>query len=181
METAQNKQKPTAGKILTENLPPNMDASENQLCIRFEPQLENFEADVSKLEDLIRTICRKFDADHAAVQVAIVNDAGIIEIHQRFLQKDATTDVISFDLSDEFESQRSFQIVVNAEMAARQAAKRGHSAEAELALYITHGLLHNLGFDDINEEDAKKMHETEDEILQSLGFGIIYDRNIIPD
>jgi ssRNA-specific RNase YbeY (16S rRNA maturation enzyme) len=35
-------------------------------------------------------------------------------------------------------------------------------------------LLHNLGFDDISEEDAQEMHETEDALLQELGFGIIY-------
>jgi probable rRNA maturation factor len=71
--------------------------------------------------------------------------------------------------------------VVNAEMANRQAAKRGHSPEAELALYITHGLLHNLGFDDLSSEDAKKMHETEDAMLQQLGFGIIYNQNEIQE
>ena len=59
-------------------------------------------------------------------------------------------------------------------MAARQAAKRGHGAEAELALYITHGMLHNLGFDDTDPQQAKKMHETEDSLLQKQGFGIIY-------
>ena len=69
--------------------------------------------------------------------------------------------------------------MVNAELAARQADKRGHSTEEELALYITHGLLHQLGFDDLCPEDAEKMHDTEDAILQKLGFGIIYSRNKI--
>ena len=53
---------------------------------------------------------------------------------------------------------RIFDLIVNGELAAREAARRGHGAEAELALYITHGLLHNLGFNDATpgagQEDA---------------------------
>ncbi len=153
-----------------------MNAPDNHLQVQFDPQVPNLKADLTKLEKLVRTICETFEAPDATVHIGIVDDAGIIEVHRQFLQKNTTTDVISFDLSDEFEQGRTFQIVVNAEMADRQAAKRGHSPEAELALYITHGLLHNLGFDDIDAEDAQKMHETEDEILQQFGFGIIYHK-----
>ena len=63
-------------------------------------------------------------------------------------------------------------------MAVRQANQRGHSSEAELALYITHGLLHNLGFDDSTKKQARKMHETEDKILQEFGYGIVYNKSI---
>jgi len=58
---------------------------------------------------------------------------------------------------------------------AREAARRGHSAEAELALYVTHGLLHNLGFNDATAAQARKMHRMEDEILQHLGYGFVYN------
>ena len=154
-----------------------MNKSENCPQIQFDLQYTSLEANLSKFEKLARTVCEQFDCHGAVVHISIVDDAGIIEVHRQFLQKDTPTDVISFDLSDEFESTQTFQIVVNAEMAQRQAHKRGHSAEAELALYITHGLLHNLGFDDANHEGAQKMHETEDEILQQLGFGITYGHN----
>ncbi|RKY12530.1 MAG: rRNA maturation RNase YbeY [Planctomycetota bacterium] len=153
-----------------------MNAPENHLKVQFDPQVANLGANLSKLEKLVRAICNKFGHPDATVHIGIVDDAGIIEVHRQFLQKDTATDVISFDLSDEFEPQPTFQIIVNAEMADRQAIKRGHSTEAELALYITHGLLHNLGFDDLLPEDAKKMHETEDAILQEFGFGIVYHK-----
>ena len=96
--------------------------------------------------------------------------------NKQFLNKDMATDVISFDLSDEFEPGRNFQIVVNLEQACRQGKKRGHSAESELALYITHGLLHQLGYDDLEPQQAGQMHEKEDAILQSNGFGVIYHK-----
>jgi ssRNA-specific RNase YbeY (16S rRNA maturation enzyme) len=35
--------------------------------------------------------------------------------------------------------------------------------------------LHNLGFDDGTAEQARAMHRMEDEILQHLGYGLVYD------
>ena len=151
-----------------------MDPADNHLHIQFDSNVSNLNADLSRLDKLLRGICKTFNVDDAVIEVSIVDDAGMVEVHHEFLGKDNTTDVISFDLSDDLESGRTFQLVVNAEMAARQAAKRGHGAEAELALYITHGMLHNLGFDDTDPQQAKKMHETEDSLLQKQGFGIIY-------
>ncbi|MHC5118429.1 MAG: rRNA maturation RNase YbeY [Planctomycetota bacterium] len=151
-----------------------MDLPNRHLHIQFNTLVPDLDADVSKFEHLIRGICEAFEIDHAAIDVSIVNDAGMIEVHREFLKKDNTTDVISFDLSDDLEPGRTFQLVVNADMAARQGRQRGHTTEAELALYITHGMLHNVGFDDIDEAQARKMHETEDMLLQRYGFGIIY-------
>jgi probable rRNA maturation factor len=154
-----------------------MDSPNRHLHIRFNALVPDLDADMSKLERLIRGICETFDIHHAVIDVSIVDDAGMIEVHREFLKKENTTDVISFDLSDELEPGRTFQLVVNADMAARQAARRGHRTEAELALYITHGILHNLGFDDQDSKQAKKMHKTEDELLQTFGFGVIYYRD----
>ena len=59
----------------------------------------------------------------------------------------------------------------------RESKKRKHSIEAELALYITHGLLHNLGFSDEDTAGAGEMHAVEDKILQQAGFGIVYSKD----
>lgn len=149
-------------------------SNSDTICIQFDCDADDLEVDWRRLEALLRSICTEFEVHHADIHVSVVDDAGIIEVHRQFLQKDTTTDVISFDLSDEFEDQRSFQFVVNAEMAQRQSRDRQHSTEAELALYMTHGMLHNLGYDDIDDEQSRRMHEKEDEILQKNGFGIVY-------
>ncbi|MHC4617601.1 MAG: rRNA maturation RNase YbeY [Planctomycetota bacterium] len=137
-----------------------------------------------KLKNLVTDVCKRFDLSKAAVSIAIVGDAEIRRINRRFLNRDRSTDCLSFDLSDEQppgkpdeKSAKSFEVVVNGEMAVREAQLRGHSSGAELALYITHGLLHNLGFDDSTPNRAKKMHEAEDEILQQHGYGLVYYTN----
>lgn len=152
-----------------------MKASDRTINILFDTHAEIAGIHLERLEEVVRHICQTFDLRQAVIEIQIVDDKGISGIHEQFLQNANTTDVISFDLSDD--DGRCFQLAVNVEMARRKAADFGHSAEAELALYITHGMLHNLGFDDMEEQKAKKMHETEDALLQALGFGIIYNKD----
>jgi len=129
------------------------------------------------LEELVKAVCRRFDVSNATVGIAIVDDAEFREINSRFLNRKSTSDCLSFDLSEESEpkSGRVFDLVINGEVAVKQAALRGHSSRAELALYVTHALLHNLGLDDSTERRAGEMHKIEDEILQQLGYGLVYN------
>ncbi len=147
--------------------------------------IKNFkDIDISKLKikKLAKALCYRFGRDESTdtryeISIAIVNDNEIRELNRKFLHSKATTDCLSFDLSDDEKGTKVFDLIVNGEMAVRQANQRDHSSEAELALYITHGLLHNLGFDDSTKSQARKMHDTEDEILQEFGYGIVYNKS----
>ncbi len=137
-----------------------------------------------KLRKLVKTICNRFTGHQTRdtrceISIAIVNDAKIRNLNTHFLNRKSTCDCLSFDLSDDEGplSSKLFELVVNGEMAVKEANLRGHSSEAELALYITHGLLHNLGFDDSTQSGAQKMHDAEDEILQQIGYGSVYNTN----
>ena len=149
-------------------------ASDN-ITIQITDDFDGLEIDPGKIKTLIKTICKRFTGDKIAVSLAIVDDKRIKKINKEFLDHAHTTDVISFDLSQAQDGEKLFDIVVNAEKAQKQAKKRGHLPQAELALYITHGLLHNFGFDDQRKDQAEKMHKLEDEILQHLGYGVIYN------
>lgn len=150
--------------------------------------IKNFnDIDISplKIKKMAKAICNRF-ARHEPreikyeISIAIVDDNAIRQLNRKFLNSKAATDCLSFDLSNDEKGLKIFDLVVNGEMAVRQANERGHSNEAELALYITHGLLHNLGFDDSAKSQARKMHETEDEILQEFGYGIVYNKDTRP-
>ncbi len=126
----------------------------------------------TRVVELVQKTSRKFGLRKALINIEIANDERIVDVNKKFLKKRSITDVISFDVSDA--DDRVFDIVVNAELAKRQAKIREHSFEAELVLYILHGLLHQLGFDDLTDCDAVKMHKTEDEILRKFGYGAVY-------
>ena len=146
--------------------------------VRVTKSFQDIGVSVRKFQELVKAICRRFDLSKAVIGVAIVDNAQMRKLNCRFLGRDASTDCLSFDLSerDERQSNRSFELVVNGELANKEALLRGHSAEAELALYVTHCMLHNLGFDDLTQEQTKKMHDAEDEILRQFGYGAVYGK-----
>lgn len=96
--------------------------------------------------------------------------------HDRYKGELGTTDVLTFDLSDGPGSPLDVDILICADEAARQAAARGHGPERELLLYAIHGLLHCLGHDDHDPDQAAAMHTEEDRILTALGVGATYAR-----
>ena len=150
-----------------------MSDAENKITVEFNLECNEVEFDRSKLEVMLIAACKRFDCDEAVITVAILDDGAIRELNSKFLASQTVTDVISFDTSQN--NHRQFDLAVNAEMAASQAKNRGHEAEAELALYVLHGLLHNLGFDDKDSATAEKMHRTEDDILQEYRYGVVYN------
>ncbi len=133
-----------------------------------------------RIRELVRFVCRRFRVRRAAIDLVIADDSGIRRINRRFFSRSAITDCISFDLSDPFDPGRCFAIVVNADLALRQARLRGHSPRAELALYLVHGLLHQFGFDDRTTAGARRMHHEEDRILRKAGYGVVYQNTRSP-
>jgi len=153
---------------------------DQEIVIQIANNFAGIDAPASKIKKLVQAVFERFGLSKATVSIAIVDDAEIRKLNSRFLNRKANTDCLSFDLSDTQgpQSPRLFELIVNGEMAVRQANLRGHSSQAELALYITHGLLHNLGFDDATDSKARKMHDMEDNILQQLGYGFVYNKGL---
>lgn len=145
-----------------------------KISVQIARNFDGIDVSVSKLKKLVRVVCERFGVSKVTVSIAVVGDAEITKVNKKFLNHDCATDCLSFNLSEKH-SVKLFELVVNGQMACREAAERGHSPEAELALYITHGLLHNVGFDDATGAEADKMHQMEDEILQQEGFGCVYN------
>jgi probable rRNA maturation factor len=133
-----------------------------------------------RLKDVITAALRRHDAASARITVAVVDDARIADLNHTHLQHAGPTDVLTFDLRDEPADEGEHapaiegEIVISLDTAEREASARGHSAEAELALYAVHGALHLLGYDDQTEVDAARMHAVEDEILVSVGLGSVF-------
>jgi probable rRNA maturation factor len=103
------------------------------------------------------------------VRARVVGDVEIARAHVSHLGEPGTTDVITFDLSEGPEL--DVDLLVCVDEACRQASARGHSVERELLLYVVHGVLHCMGFDDHDEAGALAMHRREDEVLSAIGVG----------
>ena len=136
---------------------------------------QDIELPLPRIKKLVKAICSRFKLSNATVGIAIVDNEQMRKVNAQFMNRKSTTDCLSFDLSED-KNRKLFELVVNGELAQKEANLRGHSSEAELALYITHGLLHNLGFDDSTRKQARKMHDNEDKILQQFGYGSVYNK-----
>jgi len=105
----------------------------------------------------------------ADLSIAIVGDKRMADLAERYAHRRYRTDVFAFDLSDE-KHLLIGQIIVNSQLARDQARKLHADPAAELALYITHGLLHLAGYDDHDRKDAETMHRLSRKYLIKQGF-----------
>lgn len=134
----------------------------------------DFDIDQESIERLVSYTCEKFDVSMAQISISVVTDEIISQLHGEYMGDLSVTDVMSFDLSEPDEQENIFDMIVNAEMAKRVSLQRKSEFDSELLLYILHGLLHNLGFDDLEKSEFERMHSTENEIMQQLGYGCVF-------
>ncbi len=121
-----------------------------------------------KITEMIAFIARSEGVPIAEVDVAVVTGSEIARLNRKYLSHAGATDVLSFDLSDGSEAGVSAQLVVCAEVAAKQAAARGIPVQRELLLYVAHGLLHLMGYDDATTRSADRMHAREEQLLDEF-------------
>ncbi len=110
--------------------------------------------------------------DVARVGVRVVDDAEMIELHDRWHDKPSTTDVITFEANRD--GPLEVDLVLCLDEAARASERRGHAADDELVLYVLHGLLHCCGYDDTSDTLATAMHQEEDRLLIAIGLQAVY-------
>lgn len=119
-----------------------------------------------------------FVAGH--LSVAVIGARAMSTLHERYLGRSGPTDVLSFDLgTDHGAGELDGEVIVCADVARRRAARRGGLPRAlrqELALYVTHGVLHLAGYDDDDPEQYARMHAREDALLATLGLGRVFSR-----
>lgn len=102
------------------------------------------------------------------LSIAVLSDPEIREINNRYLGHDYETDCISFDLSDQ-EDLFDGEVIISADTARRVAQEVGWDPKYEACLYLIHGVLHILGYDDDTAESKAEMRAQERHYLQKLG------------
>ncbi len=109
------------------------------------------------------------------VSVRVVHDEEMSALHIKHSGIEGTTDVLTFDHGSEEHSVNA-DLAVCFDVATREAKNRSHSVQNELLLYIVHGILHCIGFDDHSDEDHMIMHKEEDRVLEAIGVGAVWSQ-----
>ena len=61
-------------------------------------------------------------------------------------------------------------IVISGDKVLQQAESYGHSRLREYSFLIVHSLLHLVGYDHMEEQEAKRMEKKQADVLESMGI-----------
>jgi probable rRNA maturation factor len=112
----------------------------------------------------------------AELSLVFVDDPIIKKLNRQFLARKVPTDVLAFDLSPARspspKKHFSGEIIISTDTARRNARIFQTSFQYEMTLYMAHGILHLLGFDDTTARKAGCMRRQEARLLDFLGMRV---------
>jgi probable rRNA maturation factor len=124
--------------------------------------------EIRRLLQTLNEIWRAHAATVTDLEVGLVDEKTISELHRDFLQDASATDVITFDLGVTPAGEGIAAIAVCVPVAARYAARYRAPLREELQRLVIHGVLHLLGFDDHTAAGKKRMRYQENKLLRPL-------------
>ena len=108
------------------------------------------------------------------LSVVFMEESSHCDLHGKFLQDFRPTDVITFPPDPE--EDLAGEICVSVDQAINESKNHGLSFEKELSLYLIHGWLHLVGFNDLEDMDRKIMRQEEKKAMS-----LVEKHNTFPD
>ena len=135
--------------------------------------IKDIDRDIEELDtlnDYVKYVVNELELDKCEFNIIIVDNERIHEINREYRNVDRETDVISFALEDNMDiTYDSFRLLgdiyISLDKCYAQALEYGHSRDREICFLATHGILHLLGYDHMNEDDEVKMFSLQNELL----------------
>lgn len=127
----------------------------------------------TKVRGLVRKVLMREGIRGGEVSVLFVGDRRMRELNRMFRGADRATDVLAFSFREgergEPETNLLGDVVISVPTAEKQAAREGHSLEAELTILLIHGVLHLAGYDhERSSGEARRMRRQETEVLSQI-------------
>lgn len=110
------------------------------------------------------------DVKYDEVSIHFIDTPAICALHQQFFNDPTTTDCISFPMDDaDATGYRVMGDVFVCPATAKDYVEvHGGDIYKETSLYVIHGLLHLLGYDDIDDDDRQEMRDAEKRYLEYI-------------
>lgn len=127
------------------------------------------------LDEYVNYLVNKLELSNCEFNIIIVDNNKIHKINKEYRNVDRETDVISFAMEDNMDiTYEDFRLLgdiyISIDKCYEQALEYGHSSVREICFLTTHGVLHLLGYDHMEQEEEEKMFKLQDELLD--GFDI---------
>ena len=135
--------------------------------------INDIDRDIDELEVLnnyVDYVVSKLELEKCEFNIIIVDNKRIHEINREYRNVDRETDVISFAMEDNMDIKYDDfrllgDIYISIDKCYSQADEYGHSKIREICFLATHGILHLLGYDHMNEDDEIEMFKLQNELL----------------
>jgi probable rRNA maturation factor len=111
---------------------------------------------------IVRIVLQLEKTSCESLSVYFVTEKRICELHQQFFNDPSPTDCISFPINKEILG----EVFVCPRTALRYVKKHGGDPYREVALYIIHGVLHLLGYDDLEPSQRRVMRKKEKRCME---------------
>ena len=115
--------------------------------------------------------------DNSEVSIVLTDAEEVHRLNHDYRGIDAPTDVLSFAQQESLEDSAEIgdthddgllgDIILAVDVVHAQAPEFGNTCQEEMRFMFVHGLLHLLGYDHIEEDEALIMESLEDEILKA--------------
>jgi len=112
------------------------------------------------------------ERDECELSIRIVDEQESADFNQRYRGKSGATNVLSFPFDAVTPEPLPIlgDLVICAPVLVREAAEQQKTITAHWAHIVIHGVLHLLGYDHIEDQDAEQMESLETEIMLVLDF-----------
>lgn len=121
--------------------------------------------DMALVKRRARSILRALGHAESELSIGLVGDREIRALNRDYRSKDRATDVLSFSLVEgdwsSFRGGMLGDVVISVETAAREARRRHRGLNDEVTRLLIHGVLHLLGHDHEEPEQARRMRAEE--------------------
>lgn len=119
-----------------------------------------------------------FEKINSELSLVFTDDERIRIINEKWRHVNSATNVLSFPASAISPGEQPGpilgDIVIAYETVAREANNEDKTFDDHLSHLIVHGLLHLIGYDHQNDEEAEQMEQLEREILANIGISDPY-------
>lgn len=119
---------------------------------------------------VLNTLAAEKANTNGQITVCLMDDKTIRKLNKRHMHKDEPTDVLAFSLGHKGKDNLLADIAVSTERAFSNARAFRTSAAYETYLYIIHGTLHALGYNDKKEKERKAMTHKASGVLKNMNL-----------
>lgn len=131
---------------------------------------DKIKVDEKEIKKCAEAVLKVMGENNAELSLLLVRDSRMKALNRKYRDTNSSTDVLAFPArSGEGASKQSpilGDVVVSVETANREAVERKIPLRQEICLYVTHGILHLLGYDDQYPAERKKMKAKERMLLK---------------